>query len=161
MKMTKLFAGLAGVLLVAGLVFSATVDTGLAPLKGASASGNKLQVYQRTIDFSGAGALASNTYYRVFDLDAGDVVVGGSVSVTATNTAGATTFDLGRAGGDTILDGGSLAAVAVLGVGSGTSALTSAPIGTNYVTIIGNDAISNAVVDITLLVLKSGDTSGN
>jgi len=161
MKKAIILSVLAGLVLAAGTAIAATADTGLAPLKGAPAAGNKLQVYQRTIDFATVGTLASNTYYRVFDLDTGDVVVGGAVNVVTTNSTGATTVDLGYSGGATILDGGSLAAVALLGVGSGTSALTSAPVGDNYVTVIGDDAITEAKIEITLIVLKSGDTSGN
>lgn len=166
MNMKKVIVALVGFFLIAGAAQAASTNLNLSPVKGAPAAGNKLQVYQRSIDFSGTKGLLTNTYFRVFDLDAGDVVVGGMVSVVSTNTAtnsplAATDFSLGVSGGDTILDRGDLTAVAVIGAGSGTNALSSAPIGDDYVTVIGNGMISNAVLDITLLVLKAGDTSGN
>lgn len=162
MNKKAIFGALVGFFLIAGAAQAATTNLNLAPVKGAPASGKKLQVYQRNVSFVGAKALASNEYYRVFDLDAGDVVIGGSVSVVATNSGTATVVDLGVSGGDTILDGGSLATVALLGVGAGTNALSSAPVGDDYVTVMGGaGSVSNAVIDISLVVLKSGDTSGN
>lgn len=138
------------------------VDTSVSPLAGVPAAGNKLKVYQRYIDFTtdGDGNLADGAWFTIFDTDPGDVVVGGAVDVQTLDGGGAT-IDIGIGGADTVLDAGVIASAAVVPVGTGTNALSSAVVGTGPVTLTAKGAaITLAKLTVTLLVLKAGDTSG-
>lgn len=133
------------------------IDTAVAPLKGAPASGNKLEVYQRRIDFAVTG-LASAAHFEVFSMDTGDIVLGGGVVVNGGTTGGNEDFTLGYGG-------------------TGTELLAATPVDTDAVValnaiagiVVSGDTIDLAMtidaadigtVEITLLVLKAGDTSG-
>jgi hypothetical protein len=133
------------------------INTAIAPQTGAPAVGQKVQVYQREIDFS-VNALASGAHFQLFTLDAGDVILGGACEVVDAGT-GNHDLTLGTAAGSTDL----LTATPV-----DTKALVAT---TNTVAVIGGSTgavnlhmtVANAatgVVRVTLAVLKAGDFSG-
>jgi hypothetical protein len=131
------------------------VDTAIIAQSGAPALLQKVQAYQRNIDFSVTN-LASGDHFELFDLEAGDVIIGGSVEVT---TAGTGNHDL------------------TLGIGgTGTELMTALPVDTLGVTVlstphyaIGDDTVDLAMtvaagatgaVLVTLVVMKGADFRG-
>lgn len=127
------------------------------PLSGAPAVGQKVQVYQREIDFS-VNNLASGAHFQLFTLDAGDVILGGACEVVTAGT-GDHDLTLGTAASSTNL----LTATAV-----DTKAQVAT---TNTVAVIGGStgavnlhmtvaAAATGVVRVTLAVLKAGDFAG-
>jgi hypothetical protein len=132
-------------------------DTAISPLKGAPASGSKLEVYQRRIDFAVTG-LASGAHFELFTMDTGDIVVGGCVIVAGGTTGGNEDFTIGIGG-------------------TGTTLLTATPVDTDAVVpltatkgvSVSSDTVDLAMtvdaadigtVDVTLVVLKAGDFAG-
>ena len=135
----------------------AAVDTGLTPVRGAPASGEKLKVYQRRIDFS-VHNLDAADWFEVFSLEAGDVVIGGCVVIVTAGTA-SSTFTMGTTSSEQLLGSSALDA----------AAKTVYPFDMTSPRTIGADTIDiemeavNAVlgvIEITALVLKAGDTAG-
>jgi hypothetical protein len=131
-------------------------DTAISPLKGAPVSGAKLEVYQRTIDFSKTNLLGGD-YFELFTMDTGDVVLGGAVIIKGATPNGAElTLGLGGAG-TTLLTNTSLTASSV------TPLTATAGVSVSMDTVdlaMDSDNASTGTAAVSLWVLKAGDRAG-
>lgn len=135
----------------------AAIDTAVAPQKGAPAVGQKVQVYQREIDFE-ATPLDTADWFNIFTLDAGDVVIGGAVTVVSAGTA-TTDVTVGTHAGTELLTGANLDGTA--GTVTPFTATTGVVLADNDVDIAVDTAHAVAgVIRVTCVVLKAGDFAG-
>ena len=131
-------------------------NTAISALAGGKDLNGKLVVFQRRIDFASTN-LASGAHFELFKLETGDIVVGGVVTVDAGATAGNEDLTMGVGGTGTTL----LTATPVDTDGSTALTGTWIPVGDDTVDLAMTvDAADQGVVDVTLLVLRSGDTAG-
>ena len=132
------------------------VDTSISALAGAPAVGQKIQVYQREVDFS-VNNLAAGAHFALFDLDAGDVVIAAQVQTVTADTAAAD-VDVGVDGGDTLI-----AATDCTSAGFATGP-TAAPVSVAVASVVSVEPQTNGLTDgvlrFTCAVLKAGDFSG-
>lgn len=136
----------------------AAVDTAVTALEGAMAIGPKVQVMQRSVDFSVTN-LAVGDWFELFQLEAGDVVIGGALEVTTAGTATAT-VDLGFGAGATLMSAKAASALALfpttatIGISASTSVADTIDISCNTAALV------LGVVRVTIAVLKAGDFAG-
>jgi len=133
------------------------IDTAIAPQTGAPAVGQKVQVYQREIDFS-VNNLASGAHFQLFTLDAGDVILGGALEVTAAGTA-TSAITLGTAAGSTNLLTATLISAEAVTATTATVAVIGGATGAVNLHMTVANAVAGAV-RVTVAVLKAGDFSG-
>jgi len=133
------------------------IDTATAPQTGAPAVGQKVQGYQREIDFS-VKNLASGAHFQLFTLDAGDVILGGACEI---GTAGTGNHDLtlGTAASSTnLLTATPVDTAAVVATTATTPVIGGATGAVNLHMTVANAA--TGVVRVTVAVLKAGDFAG-
>ena len=137
------------------------VDTTVKAQAGAPALGQKVQVYQKTVDFrtvalGGTGNLAADAWYEIFTTEVGDVVLASAI-VVETVDAGGGTLQVGLGGGLTLQQATALSAAATI------ASTVAAPIKVDAgpITLCAKTAaITTAKVHVTCVVLKAGDFTG-
>ena len=128
----------------------------IAALTGAPAIGPKVQVYQRKINFADQAPLASGAHFEFIELEAGDVVIGGSMEVVSAGTATAK-IAVGVNGGADLLTATLIDAEAV----TPFTATKGVAVGADTVDIAASVAACEAgIVMVTLVVMKGGDFAG-
>jgi len=135
----------------------AAVNTAVSPLQGAPAAGAKLEVYQREINFATTN-LAAGDWFDVFQLEAGDVVISGSVKVILAGTA-TTDVTVGADAGTTLCTGANLDGTA--GTVTPFTNTTGVVLADNIVSVAVDTATAVlGIIQVTAIVLKAGDFSG-
>ena len=133
------------------------LDTAVAPMDRGQEAPSKLRIFQRRIDFS-ATNLATADHFKVFALNDGDIVLGGGVTIITAGTA-TTDVTVGTTTGTTLLTGADL---------DGTAG-TVTPFTNTVGVVMSGDSIDVScdtaaavlgVIEITALVLATGDTAG-
>jgi len=134
----------------------AAVDTAVTPKSGAAALGQKLQVLQAKINFANTN-LAVADWFQVLNIEAGDIVIGGALTVLTPCTATAKVA---------IATSSALLAATLVDTAAGTTTPFSntAGIGTgaaDTVDVTGSvAAIETGEILVTAVVLKSQDFEG-
>jgi len=137
------------------------VDDTVTAQSGAAALGQKVQVYQKTVNFAtvangGTGNLAQDAWYEIFDTEAGDVVLSSAI-VVETVDAGGGTLQVGLGGGLTLQQATALSAAATIA----STVAGSIKVDAGPITLCAKTAaITTAKVHVTCVVLKAGDFRG-
>lgn len=141
-----------------------SVNTAVTPQEGAMAIGPKVQVAQITVDIGVTGTLASGDAFEIFTGEAGDVIVGGALTVITAGTASCD-IDIGVAeDGATIVADAQADATAGTVVAAAAANTTNVVLGTDSVYFTNQAAPATAMAAgkylVTLMILKAGDFAG-
>lgn len=132
-------------------------NTAISPLGRGQEAPSKIRVFQRRIDFS-ADNLDTGDWFSVFALNAGDIVIGGAVTIVTAGTA-TTDVTVGIDAGTELLTGADLDGAA--GTVTAFTATTGVVMTDDNISVAVDTA--NAVlgvIDVTAVVLATGDTAG-
>jgi hypothetical protein len=134
------------------------IQAGITAQGGAPALLQKVQVMQRKINFADQTALATGAHFELLDLEAGDVVIGGSLTVLTAGTATAK-IAIGTAGGTNLLTATLVDTTA--GTVTAFTATTGIVVGNDTVDIAASVAAAAAgEIMVTAVVLKGADFTG-
>ena len=134
------------------------IQLGITAQGGAPALLQKVQVMQRSINFASQTALATSAHFEFLELEAGDVVLGGSLTVVAAGTATAK-IAIGTNGGTNLLTATLIDTAA--GTVTAFTATTGIVVGADTVDIAASvQAAAAGTIMVTLVVLKGADFRG-
>lgn len=141
----------------------AAVNEAFTALKGAMAIGQKIQVAQIELDIAQTGTLAQGDWFNLYTGVAGDVIIGGAVTVVTAGTASAD-YDIGITDSATsILADGQADATAGTTVAMVAANTANVVLGTKSVQFLCQGSTADLAAGkflITLLILKAGDFKG-
>jgi hypothetical protein len=139
------------------------LNEAFTPHTSAPALLQKVQVAQIVVNIAETGTLAQGDWLNLYTGEAGDVVLGGSVTTVTAGTATAD-YDIGITGSATsILADGQADATAGTVVSMAAANTTNVVLGTSSVQFLCQAATADIAAGkwlVTLMILKSGDFTG-
>ena len=140
----------------------AAVNTAVTAVSGAVALGPKIQTMQRTINIATdmSGDFTHTDWIQLFNLEAGDSVMGCVAEVVTASTDGSSpTLDIGFDAGAEILTAFAADAVGVFHSDKAQMGAATAIVETVDMSL-NTASLTNGVFRITIVVFKAGDFAG-